>query len=108
MELIKTHLTERNKTRLISSDIGKNNINETATTIQRNNKRIKSINNDQEQLKFADVEDTPLKTVNIIAVLKDKPLIFQKKNSLPELQHNALNKPFGISTNVITIKSSKS
>lgn len=105
VELIKTHLTERNKTRSISSNIGKHNIDETAI-IQRNNKRIKSSNNDQQHLKFADVEDTPLKTVNILAVLKDKPLIFQKKNPLPELQHNALKKPFGISSNVITIKSS--
>ncbi|KAI4482940.1 hypothetical protein M0802_013581 [Mischocyttarus mexicanus] len=103
-ELIKTHLTEINKTRSILPDIGKDKINETST-IQRNNKRIKSHNNDQQYLISSNVEDTPLKTVNIFAVIKDKPLIFQKKNLLPELQHNTLNKPFKIPTNVITIKS---
>ncbi|KAL2728054.1 hypothetical protein V1477_017330 [Vespula maculifrons] len=104
-ELIKMHVPERSTTRSISSNIGKHDINETST-IQRNDKRIKSRGDDRQYFISTNFKDTPLKTVNIQAVQKDKPLIFQKKYQLPELQHNVPSKAPEISTNVITIKSS--
>ncbi|XP_043668674.1 uncharacterized protein LOC122629364 [Vespula pensylvanica] len=104
-ELIKMHVPERSTTRSISSNIEKHDINETST-IQRNDKRIKSRGDDRQYFISTNFKDTPLKTVNIQAVQKDKPLIFQKKYQLPELQHNVPSKAPEISTNVITIKSS--
>ncbi|KAF7403987.1 hypothetical protein HZH68_006781 [Vespula germanica] len=104
-ELIKMHVPERSTTRSISSNIGKHDINETST-IQRNDKRIKSRGDDRQYFISTNFKDTPLKTVNIQAVQKDKPLIFQKKYQLPELQHNVPSKAPEISTNIITIKSS--
>lgn len=99
------HVPERSTTRSIPSDIRKYDINETSM-IQRNDKRIKSHDDDRQHFISTNFKDTPLKTVNIQAVEKDKPLIFQKKYQLPELHHNVPSKPPEISTNVITIKSS--
>ncbi|KAG7213006.1 hypothetical protein KM043_002343 [Ampulex compressa] len=48
--------------------------------------------------------DTPLKTVSIQAVRKDRPPIFRRKVPLPELERDILGRKIDASPNVIIIK----
>lgn len=73
---------------------------------QRNYKKIRMDDDSQDNYTFIDSEDTPLKTVNIQAIEKDRPLIFKKKHPLPELQRNVTSGISEMSTNVIVIKPS--
>ncbi|KAK2585336.1 hypothetical protein KPH14_010017 [Odynerus spinipes] len=110
-ELIKAHVVERSPAQSISSDIRKEDTNQVnayydTTMVQQNNKKIKMHDDVQEHYTLTDSKDTPLKTVNIEAIQKNRPLIFQKKYPLPELQRNVSSGLSEMSTNVIIIKPS--
>lgn len=106
VQLTKTHVVERSP--INSYNVQKEENNEAnayydTTMIQQNNKKIRM--NDYDRNRYVASKDTPLKTVNIQAIQKDKPLIFKKKHPLPELQRNLTSKLSEMSTNVIVIKS---